>query len=83
MPIVGVAWYGDDDSMQGFVERHGLTFPNVNDDEGRVFDYFDVPGQPAWVFVAADGTVARRLGSMDDAMLDATLESALTAAGSD
>jgi hypothetical protein len=34
------------------------------------------------VFVAADGTVARRLGTMDDAMLDETLETALTTAGS-
>ena len=67
--------------MQSFVDRHGLTFPNLNDDDGVVFERFGVPGQPAWVFVAADGTVARRLGTMDDAMLDETLETALTTAG--
>jgi peroxiredoxin len=81
VPIVGVAWFGNDASMQAFVDRHGLTFPNVNDNEGLIFDRFGVPGQPAWVVVAADGKVARRLGAMDDAMLDATLDSALAAAG--
>ncbi len=78
---MGVAWFGDDASMEDFVDRHGLTFTNLDDDEGRVFERFGVPGQPAWVFVAADGTVARRLGSMDDTMLDETLESTLATAG--
>jgi hypothetical protein len=73
VPIVGVAWFGDERSMQGFVDRHGLSFPNLNDQPGDVFGRFEVPGQPAWVFIGADGTVTRRLGVLDDAALDTAL----------
>lgn len=59
--------------MEAFVDRHGLTFPNVNDEPGSVFGRFGVPGQPAWVFVAQDGTVTRRLGALDEAALDTAL----------
>jgi hypothetical protein len=57
--------------MQEFVDRHGLTFPNVNDDPGVVFGHLGVPGQPAWVLVRPDGSADRLLGAADEAMLDA------------
>jgi len=79
VPIVGVSWFGSDDSMRGFVERHGLTFANVNDEPGEVFGRFGVPGQPAWAFVTADGTTTVRVGVLSDADLDAAL--AATASG--
>jgi hypothetical protein len=73
VPIVGVAWFGSGNAMSDFVDRHGLTFPNIDDGPGRVFGRFGIAGQPAWVFIAADGTVTRRLGVLDDAALDAAL----------
>jgi hypothetical protein len=81
VPIVGVAWFGTDQSFTSFVDRHGLTFPNLDDSPGSVFARFEVPGQPAWAFVAADGSVTTRLGALDEATLDSLLESTLTAAG--
>ena len=69
--------------MEAFVQRHGLSFTNVNDAEGRLFARFGVSGQPAWAFVAADGTVTTRLGALDDTSLRAALDSTLTTAGGD
>ncbi len=59
--------------MQSFVDRHGLTFPNLNDEPGDVFGRFGVPGQPAWVFIDADGQATRRVGALSDDELDAAL----------
>lgn len=78
---MGVAWFGDENAMESFVDRHGLTFDNVDDSPGDVFARFGVPGQPAWAFVAADGSVTTRLGSLKGADLDSLLESTLAAAG--
>lgn len=79
--MVGVSWFGSPDDMEAFVQRHGLSFTNVDDRDGVVFERFGVPGQPAWAFVAADGTVTTRTGSLDDDELWAALDSTLTAAG--
>ena len=62
---MGVAWYGDDDSFNGFITRHGLTFPQVSDDPGEVFARFGVPSQPALVVVRPDGSVEQYLGAVD------------------
>lgn len=67
--MVGVAWNGTEQSMQGFIDRHDLTFPNIRDDTAQVFTRFGVPYQPAWVFVAADGTAERTLGALSEAKL--------------
>jgi hypothetical protein len=66
--------------MQEFVDRHGLTFPNVNDDDAVLFDRFDVPYQPAWVFVSADGSTQRVLGSLEPDGLDQLLRNVTASA---
>ncbi len=65
MQFVGVAWFGDDDSFQGFMSKHGLTFPQVSDDAGEVFARFGVPSQPAFVVVRPDGSVEQYLGAIE------------------
>jgi peroxiredoxin len=40
--IFGVAWNGSEQSMQEFVDKHQLTFPNIKDNDGLVFAQFDV-----------------------------------------
>jgi peroxiredoxin len=70
---VGVAWFGDDESFQGFIDEHGLTFPQISDDPGDVFARFDVPAQPALVVVAPDGQTEQLLGALDEAVLDEML----------
>ena len=71
--FIGVAWSGDDESFQAFVDRHGLTFPTISDDGGDVFDRFEVPGQPAFVVIDTDGTVQQFFGALDEAEIDAIL----------
>lgn len=51
--------------MLDFISRHGLTFPSLRDVAGDVFARYDVPFQPAWVFIDADGKVAKVQGSLD------------------
>ena len=70
---MGVAWYGDDDSFQGFIDKHGLTFPQVSDDPGEVFARFGVPSQPALVVVQPDGSTEQVLGSVDREVLEDVL----------
>jgi peroxiredoxin len=71
--IIGVSWAGSDKSMQAFEERHALTFPSLRDDDGSLFAQFGVVSQPAWVFVAADGTAETVQGALGEAALQAHL----------
>lgn len=73
--IIGVAWQGSEAAMQKFIDKHGLTFPQVNDDSATVFAHFDVPGQPAWVFIDAAGKGSQVLGALEEAQLDDILAS--------
>lgn len=68
-----MAWQGNDASMQKFMDMHGLTFAQVNDDPAMVFGHFDVPAQPAWVFIDASGTGSQVLGAIGDSELDSIL----------
>ncbi|MEI2706591.1 MAG: redoxin domain-containing protein [Ilumatobacteraceae bacterium] len=74
--FVGVAWSGDDDAFQGFVDKHGLTFPTISDPDGDVYARFGIPAQPAMVVVNLAGDVMSRLGPVEAADLDAALEDA-------
>ena len=64
-----MAWTGNDDSYQGFVDRHGLTFPQIQDDPGAVFQRFDIAFQPALVIVGADGSIETVAGAVDETLL--------------
>lgn len=76
--MVGVTWYGDTDSYTGFVERHGLTFPQIRDDNGRfLFSPYGITGQPAFAFIDTDGEGRVTLGPLDAAEIDAQVESML------
>ncbi|MEO7369524.1 MAG: redoxin domain-containing protein [Ilumatobacteraceae bacterium] len=77
--FVGVAWYGDDASFQGFVDKHGLTFPQISDDSGEIFARFHVPQQPAMAIIDAAGSVKVSLGAVEDDALDAALRTAAAA----
>ena len=68
--FVGVAWTGSEESYQGFVDEHGLTFPQINDSSGEVFSRFDVAFQPALVIVKTDGRTETVAGAVDESLLD-------------
>lgn len=54
--FVGVSTRADVGSMQGFVSKYNLNFTNINDADGSIWAKFNVPWQPAYVFLRADGT---------------------------
>ena len=70
MTFIGVAWAGSTESMLDFVDRHGLTFPSVNDQAGDVFAAYGVAGQPAWVFLDESGQGTRVFGALSADQLD-------------
>jgi len=57
-----VAWNGTDDSYLNFIDRHSLTFNNLDDTAALIFSEYDIPSQPAWAFINQDGTVDTRMG---------------------
>lgn len=64
-----MAWTGDDDSFQGFIDKHGLTFPQISDDAANVYDRFGVSYQPAMVIVNTDGSTELITGAVDEELL--------------
>ena len=54
--FVGVAARSDVAAMQGFVSKYGLNFTNLDDADGSIWARFNVPWQPAYLFVKPDGT---------------------------
>ncbi len=54
--FVGVAARSDPTQMQNFVSKYNLNFTNLNDADGAIWAKFNVPWQPAYVFLRPDGT---------------------------
>ena len=54
--FVGIAARSDVGAMQDFVSKYHLNFTNLNDADGSLWARFNVPWQPAYLFVKADGT---------------------------
>lgn len=54
--FVGVAARSDVAAMQGFVSKYNLNFTNLNDADGSLWARFNVPWQPAYLFLKPDGT---------------------------
>jgi peroxiredoxin len=75
--FIGVAWYGDQASFQGFVDKYSLSFPQLSDNPGAVFSRFDVPAQPALVVIDRTGKVKTLLGAVEPDALDHVLTAAL------
>ena len=54
--FVGIAGRSDVGAMQGFVSKNNLNFTNLDDSDGTLWARFNVPWQPAYLFVKPDGT---------------------------
>jgi hypothetical protein len=66
-----VAWNGTNDSYLNFIDRHSLTFDNLDDTAAMIFSEYDIPSQPAWVFLNQEGILETRLGAMSkDALVE-------------
>jgi peroxiredoxin len=75
--FVGVAWYGDEASFQGFVDKYKLTFPQISDNAADVFTRFGVPQQPAMAIIDKAGNVQTSLGAVEESVLDKALTAAV------
>ena len=64
--------------MQDFINENGLSFTNINDADGDVFARFNVPYQPAWVFIDRSGVATTRLGIISDEELEEELNKLAT-----
>ncbi len=64
MLFMGVAWSGTSDAMLDFIDRHGISFPTIVDMSGDVYLRYEVPYQPAWVFIDAEGNHERVMGGL-------------------
>lgn len=54
--FVGVAAKADLSALQNFVSKYNLNFTNINDADGSIWARFNVPWQPAYVFLRPDGS---------------------------
>lgn len=54
--FVGVAAKADVGALQNFVSKYKLTFTTINDADGSIWAKFNVPWQPAYVFLRPDGS---------------------------
>ena len=71
-----MAWTGSDDDFQGFIDKHGLTFPQISDDPGDVFNRFGISYQPAIVVVGTDGSTELIAGAVGDELLEQIINEA-------
>lgn len=67
--FVGVTWTGNEESYQEFIDRYGLTFPQLEDSPGIVYSRFDIAFQPAMVIVKPDGSIETFAGAIDESLL--------------
>lgn len=54
--IIGVAWSGDERTYRDFIDEGGLTFPQIDDTSGEVYERFGIPYQPAAVLIDSSGS---------------------------
>ncbi len=63
--FLGIPGLGPEDDMRRFVDETGTEgFPHVVDGDGGLWARFGVVSQPAFVFVAGDGTAQSFMGSL-------------------
>jgi peroxiredoxin len=66
------------DDVPGFVAEFGLTFPILFDEQGEVAQLYNAFGQPASVFLDADGVVHTVFyGPVNRAFIDARISELL------
>ena len=73
MQVTGVAWNGSEEAMLDFIAETGINFANINDNAGEVFAKFNVPYQPAWVFIDRQGNATTKIGVLSELELNEEL----------
>lgn len=69
--MIGVAGHDQDAAHEAFVRDHGLAHVvHAIDDDGSLWARYGVNYQPAWVFIAPDGTTRVHAGGLYDNLAD-------------
>jgi thiol-disulfide isomerase/thioredoxin len=64
--VIGVDVKDQASGAQGFVQKYGMTFPQVSDPGGEIFGRFESSGLPTTVFFNADLEVKHTIIGMTD-----------------
>ncbi|HZP97875.1 MAG TPA: TlpA disulfide reductase family protein [Candidatus Limnocylindria bacterium] len=68
--FIGVLYQDSPDAGLKYVRDNGVTWPTVNDDQGRVAFSYGVFGIPETYFIGPDGVIAgRHIGPIDETTL--------------
>jgi peroxiredoxin len=57
--FLGVGLLDSKDAVTGFVRKHGLTFPNGYDGDGRIAKLYGFTYQPFWAVIDRQGMLLR------------------------
>ncbi len=73
--ILGVNFQETHENAIGYVQRMGITWPTVADDDGRVALSYGVFSPPETYFIGPDGIIAgRHIGPIDEETLVTAIE---------
>lgn len=76
--IIGVASRDGIEQMENFVAQTGVTnFPHAADDDGDIWEFYDIGSQPSFVFINDDGTYETLLGALGEDRLSERIEELL------
>lgn len=63
--LVGVASLGPVNDMKGFIkDTHTGNFTHIADESGAVWNRFQIPAQPSFVFLTKSGIAYRQIGAL-------------------
>lgn len=79
LAVVGIFVQDTEANAKRFIEEFGLTFPVGFDPDLRIANQFRFVGMPLTVFVAKDGTIAKRVaGPLSEQALIKEIQRLLT-----
>lgn len=55
--VLGINWAEDLETVRAFLERYGITYPNVLDPQGRAFVMYRLTGLPTSFFLDEQGII--------------------------
>jgi cytochrome c biogenesis protein CcmG/thiol:disulfide interchange protein DsbE len=74
--FIGIAYSDSTDKARAYVSTNGVTWPTVQDGDGRIAFAYGVFGPPETYFIGPDGIIAgRHIGAVDEATLITAIDS--------
>lgn len=74
--VIGISQFNTTEAATiEFVERHGLTFPNVFDRQAQLAGAYGIQGVPSYVFIDKQGRIAHvSAGARGVGLIDSWLD---------